>query len=94
MSRYTRFPNSGSREGSSASRGLTEHQQAAERLFRRTPERPLTRNDKTAQAARQIVLEESERRRNLSETLRAARLERAGRFTESARNKRGSKPDQ
>ena len=40
------------------------------------------------------VLEEAENRRTLSETLRTARLERAGRFTKKARKERGSKKNQ
>jgi hypothetical protein len=93
MSLYTRFSSSSTRERPTAPRGLREHQQAAERLFREAPERPLTREDRTAQAARMIVMEESERRRTLSESLRVARLERTEFFTENAENKRVSKPD-
>jgi hypothetical protein len=93
MSPDPRFRNSNTREGSSAPRGLREHQQAAERLFRLTPERPLTRDDRTAQAARQIVQEESEKRRTLSETLKVARLERAERLTEDSGDLSVSKPD-
>ena len=91
---YTRFPNSGSRYDTSQPRGLEEQKADAERLFRHRPARPLTRNERTTQVAKQIVLEESEKRRTLSKALRAARLERAGRFTENARQERGSKPDQ
>ena len=90
MSRYTRFPD----RDAPLPRGLEEQKADAERLFRYSSARPLTRDEKTSQVAKQIVLEESEKRRTLSEALRAARLERAGRFTENAGNNRRSNPDQ
>ena len=94
MSRYTRFPNTNSRFDTSLQQGRKDHKTEAERMFNfRTPS-PLTRDERTTQVAKQIVKEESEKRRTLSETLRTARLERAGRFTRNARNERGSKPDQ
>ena len=94
MSRYTRFPNRNSKYDTALPRGLEEQTADAERLFRYRPARPLTRDERTTQVAKQIVLEESEKRRTLSEALRAARLERAGRFSENARKERGSKLDQ
>ena len=94
MSRYTRFPDREHRYDTALPRGLEEQAADAERLFRYRPARPLTRDERTTQVAKQIVLEESEKRRTLSEALRAARLERAGRFSENARKERGSKPDQ
>ena len=94
MSRYTRFPNRNSQYDIALPRGLEEQTTDAERLFRYRPARPLTRDEITTQVAKQIVLEESDKRRTLSEALRAARLERAGRFSENARKERGSKLDQ
>ena len=94
MSSYTRFPNGEARDDTPLPKGLEEHPTDAERLFRYRPARPLTRDERTTQVSRQIVLEESEKRRALSEALRAARLERAGRFPESAGNKRSSKQGQ
>ena len=94
MSRYTRFPNRGSQYDTALPTNREEQTADAERLFRYKSVRPLTRDERTTQVAKQIVKEESEKRRTLSETLRTARLERAGRFTRNARNERGSKPDQ
>ena len=94
MSRYTRFPNKEARYDTAFPRGLEDQPTDAERLFRFRHARPLTREERKTQTAKRIVLEDAERRRTLSEALRAARLERAGRFTESARNKREWKPDQ
>lgn len=94
MSRYTRFPNSDGVDGNSTSRSLKDNLIDAERLFRRKPAVPLTREERTTQVAKQIVMEESEKRRTLSESLREARLERAGRFMERAKNRYGSKTDQ
>lgn len=90
---YTRFPNDASRHDLPPPRGLEEKPTNAERLFGERPARPLTRDERTSQVARKIVLEESEKRRTLSQALRDARLERAERFTESASNKRLSSKD-
>ena len=94
MNRYTRFSNGRGLDENPLPRNLKDHPTDAERLFRRKPAVPLTREERTTQVAKQIVLDESEKRRTLSETLRAARLERAGRFTESAKKRRVPKQDQ
>ncbi len=94
MSRYTRFPIGHDLDDNPLPRSLKENPIDSERLFRRKPAVPLTREERTTQVAKQIVMEESEKRRTLSETLRAARLERAERFAENARKKHGSKPYQ
>ena len=94
MSRYTRFRNTKSRFDTPPLPGDKDHRTEAERVFSFRPARPLTHDERTAQIAKQIVREETEKRQRLAETLRAARLERAGRFTENARKERESKKDQ
>lgn len=80
MSRFTRYPSTPRRSDTPHYRGREKHLEAAERLFNDVPTRPDTPFERTNQAAKQITQDAATERRTLTEALRAARIERAGRF--------------
>ena len=69
MSRYTRFSDS-------EPRGTSSRIEQAERHFRSSSSPAMSALEKTANAARQIKDEETEKRKTLTEALKEARLER------------------
>lgn len=90
MSSYSRFPHRGpTEEGSSG--GQHENRMAqAERHFRASASPARTQQEKTSQAAKQIVQDQAEKRHTLTEALKAARLNRAERLKERTAAKTNS----
>ena len=84
MSRYTRFPGSEPRSTSSRI-------EQAERHFRSSSTPAMSALEKTANEARQIKEEEAAKRKNLTEALKEARLEREKKQGASGETKPESK---
>jgi len=81
MSPYTRFPHGASREGGAHDKSRDRHGVEAEWRLSDIPKGDLPRHEGTTPTDRQMVRAKTENRQSLTEALRTARLERAGRFT-------------
>lgn len=93
MMRYTRFPPENLRDSGSTSKRFERRIAETEQLLRRAPELNLSQDDRTSRISKQIVQDEADNRQALTEALRAARLERAGRFSKLESGKKKSKSE-